>query len=186
MKALRWLDDYLEAIVIVPSIGAMSVIITVQVFFRYVLLDSLAWSEEVSRYLAIYLVYFGIAYGVRKGRHIKIDFLLGLMPEKAKKVMSLISDVLFLVFATVVTFQGIVVAETIGRLGQITGATQIPMFIVYLAVPLGYGLVSLRLVQNMIYKIRHFNDEFELFVNRGDTRLSAGEGESPAERTAVE
>lgn len=169
MKALHWLDDYFEAVVMVISLAAMSVIIVIQVFFRYVLLNSLAWSEEVARYLFIYMIYFGISYGVRKNRHIKIDFIISLLPDSVKKIFSLVADLLFLVFAVVVTTQAGIVAETIGRLGQITGATQMPMAIVYSAVPLGYGLVCIRLLQNMFFKIRNFSKPYEVFVYRGDS-----------------
>lgn len=153
----------------VISLSAMSLIIAVQVFFRYVLLNSLSWSEEVSRYLFIYMIYFGISYGVRKNRHIKIDVIIGLLPDTVKKIMSLTADVLFLIFAVVVTTQAGIVAETISRLGQITGATQMPMAIVYSAVPLGYGLVCIRLLQNMFHKLRNFSQPFEVFVYRGES-----------------
>ena len=169
MKLLRWLDDNFEAIVMVISLSAMSIIIAVQVFFRYVLLNSLSWSEEVSRYLFIYMIYFGIAYGVRKNRHIKIDVVLTVLPETARKVISLTADLLFLGFAVVVTTQAGIVAEMIGRLGQITGATQMPMAVVYMAVPLGYGLVCVRLLQNIFHKLTHFTAPFETYVYRGDS-----------------
>lgn len=171
MKVLRWLDDNFEAIIMSSTLLLMSGIIAIQVFFRYVLLNSLAWSEEVSRYLFIYMIYFGISYGVRKSRHIKIDFLISLFSDRGKKVLALVSDALFLAFAVVITTQAGIVAETIARLGQITGATQMPMAVVYSAVPLGYGLVCFRLVQNIVYKIRNFSRPYAVFAVRGESVL---------------
>lgn len=169
MKILRWLDDNFEAIIMSSTLLLMSGIIAVQVFFRYVLLNSLAWSEEVSRYLFIYMIYFGISYGVRKSRHIKIDFIISLASDRGKKILALVSDFLFLTFAVVITSQAGIVAETIARLGQITGATQMPMAVVYSAVPLGYGLVCLRLIQNIIYKLKNFAKPYEVFAFRGES-----------------
>ena len=174
MKVIRWLDNNFEAVVMSTTLLTMSAIIAVQVFFRYVLLNSLAWSEEVARYLFIYTVYFGISYGVRKSRHIKIDFVISLFSERGKKILSLISDLLFLVFAVVITVQAGIVTETIGRLGQITGATQMPMAIVYSAVPLGYGLVCIRLIQNIVFKIRSFEKPYEVFSVRPESAARDG------------
>lgn len=166
MKVLRWLDDYFEAVFLVLTLFCMSIIIAVQVFYRYVLLNSIPWSEEVSRYLFIYMVYFGISYAVRTNRHIRIEVLLNLMPLKGKKVLAIISDLLFLFFATVVTIYSGEVVSVISRLGQIAGITGIPMAIIYSGVPIGYGLVIFRLIQNLYHKFTHFDEPYETFVAR--------------------
>ena len=64
MKVLRFLDDNLEKMLCTITLALMSAIIVLQVFFRYVLNNSLAWSEELARYLFIWTIYIGISYGV--------------------------------------------------------------------------------------------------------------------------
>ncbi len=178
MKILRWLDDYFEAIFLVATLFSMSIIIAVQVFFRYVLLNSISWSEEIARYLFIYMVYFGISYAVRTNRHIRIEVLLNTLPDKAKKIMTISADILFMIFATVVTVKSGVVVATISRLGQIAGITGIPMSIIYCGVPIGYGMVVVRLLQNLYHKITHFSAPYAEFIHR----RNPGEDLEPAKQ----
>lgn len=174
MKLIKWFDDYFEALFLIVTLFSMSIIIAVQVFFRYVLLNSISWSEEIARYLFIYMVYFGIAYAVRTNRHIRVEVVLNLLPQTGKKIMTISADVLFLIFATVVTFKSGEVVRTISRLGQIAGITGIPMAIIYCGVPVGYGMVVLRLIQNLIHKISHFSSPYDEFIHRrnpGETAI---------------
>ncbi|MCF7944149.1 MAG: TRAP transporter small permease [Spirochaetia bacterium] len=165
-KILTWLDDYFESIFMVPLLFSMSIIIGIQVFMRYVAKNSLAWSEEVSRYMFIYLMYFGISYGVRKGRHIRILVFTNLFSLRVRKILMLISDILFLIFAVIIALQSTEVAQLIARLGQITASTEISMSVVYSAVPIGFTLVTIRLMQNLVYKIRNFSSPYETFNHR--------------------
>lgn len=151
----------------IPILFAMSMLVGVQVFMRYVVHQSLPWSEEITRYMFIYLMYLGISYGVRKNRHIRISVFVDLFPVPVRKVLLLVSDILFLVFATLVVVKAREVAALIGRLGQRTAATDVPMSMVYAAVPIGYGLVALRLVQNIVHKFRNFGKPLAEYQDRG-------------------
>ena len=73
MKVLKWLDANLEKYCCVVLMSVMTVIIFVQVVARYVFQNSLSWSEELARYIFIWLVYLGISYGCQMRKHIKID-----------------------------------------------------------------------------------------------------------------
>lgn len=73
MKVLRFLDENIEKILCVVLLAAMSILIVVQVFFRYALNNSLSWTEELSRYMFIWLIYIGISYGVKMDKHICVD-----------------------------------------------------------------------------------------------------------------
>lgn len=175
---IYWLDDYFEAVFIVPLLFTMSLLVGLQVFMRYVMHQSLPWSEEVTRYMFIYLMYLGISYGVRRNRHIRISVFIDLFSEKVRKGLQLLSDILFLVFATVVVFKSSEVAALILRLGQRTAATDMSMAVVYAAVPVGYALVALRLVQNLIHKLKSFHKPYAEFLDRGmhDIKLSIPAG----------
>lgn len=165
-KILIWLDNYFEAIFMTPLLFSMSIIIGIQVFMRYVMKNSLPWSEEVTRYMFIYLMYLGISYGVRKNRHIRINVFTNLFSERTRKYLMLLSDFLFIFFATIVVLKSTEVAQLTARLGQITAATEMSMAVVYAAVPIGYTLVCIRLIQNIYHKIKHFNAPFDEFNDR--------------------
>lgn len=98
MKILKLIDEYLEMSICVALISVIAVVLGLQVFMRYVMQNSLSWSEELSRYLFVWLIYIGIAYGAKIMRHIKIDASLYLFPKKWRAYVVIIGDFLFLIF----------------------------------------------------------------------------------------
>ena len=80
---MKFLNEHLEACFIVPLMFLMSIIIFVQVVMRYVFHSSLTWSEEMARYLFVWLVYFSVAYTAKKEAHIRIDAAINIYPKKS-------------------------------------------------------------------------------------------------------
>lgn len=154
MKVLHFLDERLEETIVAALIGGMSILIAVQVFMRYVMFESLTWSEELARYMFIWLVYIGISYGVKRQRHISIDALATLLSPAWQRRVSILADFIFLAFAVLVTVKCVEVAQRIQKLGQTSPAMECPMWIIYTAAPIGFGLVCFRLVQNIVGKLK--------------------------------
>ncbi len=157
VKFFKYLDEHIEEILLIIFLIGMSIIIGVQVFMRYVMKSSLSWSEEVARYMFIWMVYIGISYGIKTGKHVKIDAAVNLFPKKIRKYVLFLSDIMFLVFAGIIIKYSYQVAMLIFKLGQTSPGTGILMGYVYLAVPIGFILVSIRLIQKMVLKARDMN-----------------------------
>ncbi|GAB7079420.1 TRAP transporter small permease [Megalodesulfovibrio paquesii] len=153
MRALKFLDAYFEEIIVITMLSGMTFLVGLQVIMRYVMQNSLSWSEELSRYMFIWLVNIGISYGVRTKRHISVDVLNTILPRNKAAYLSIIADLLFLCFALIVIFNGADVAQRIMKTGQASPALEIPMCFVYGALPVGFSLVCIRLVQSMVIKI---------------------------------
>ena len=164
MRILKFLDKYAESSILIITLLLMSVFIGLQVFMRYVMQASLSWSEEISRYLFIFLINIGISYGVKENRHVSISLFVNTFSEKVKKYILIFSDGMFLVFALVVASHGIQVSSMINMFGQKSPAVGIPMWIIYLATPLGFTLVSIRLVQRIILRIKGKNNMVSLIL----------------------
>lgn len=164
MKILKWLDRHIEEVLLVFFSAVMVAVIFLQVVMRQ-LDSSLSWSEELARYCFIWLVYIGISYGVKKDRHIKVDVALLLLKEKGKIILTIISNLLFIVFAVFVIRYGFDIASQLLNFGQKSPANQIPMGLVYMATPIGMGLTLIRLIQNLIKHIKalraNFSDKTE-------------------------
>ena len=154
MRILKFLDKYAESSILIITLLLMSVFIGLQVFMRYVMQASLSWSEEISRYLFIFLINIGISYGVKENRHVSISLFVNIFSEKVKKYLLVFSDIMFLVFALVVAVHGVQVSSMINMFGQKSPAVGIPMWIVYIATPLGFSLVSIRLIQRIVSRIK--------------------------------
>ncbi|MFC4323648.1 TRAP transporter small permease [Litchfieldia salsa] len=153
MKIIRWLDRHIEETLLVIFSSIMVSVIFIQVIAR--LLDnSLSWSEELARYCFIWMVYIGISYGVKKQRHIKVDVVLVLLKEKGRLILTIIANILFIVFALFIIRYGFDIANKLLGFGQKSPALQIPMGLVYMATPIGIGLTLIRLIQNLIKYIK--------------------------------
>jgi TRAP-type C4-dicarboxylate transport system permease small subunit len=156
MKLLSFLDKHLEEIILTVLLSAMSLIIGVQIFMRYIVQSSLAWSEELARYLFIWVSYIGVSYAVKKHAHIRIEAAVLLMPKRIHKYIYILSNIVFLVFAVMVVKEGFVLSMKIFKFGQSSPAMGIPMGYIYLAPTVGFFLVFIRLVQKITGNIKSF------------------------------
>lgn len=173
MKILRFLDNNLEAMIVSTLLFTMSILVGLQVFMRYVMRNSLSWSEELARYCMVWLVYVGVSYAVKKNMHIRVDVINLVLSDRMKKAVAVFANLMFLAFAVIVVWLGYGMAMRIARLEQTSPGLEIPMACVYMAVPCGLGLSAIRLVQSLIVVIK------------GDKSPAAGEEERvlpPAER----
>jgi TRAP-type C4-dicarboxylate transport system permease small subunit len=161
MKLLKWIDDHIEEALLTVVFSVMVSVIFVQVIMR-MLDNSLSWSEELGRYCFIWLVYLGISYGVKKQRHISVDVLLVILKGKARIILSLISNLIFLAFCIVVVRYGSDIAFKLLSFGQKSPALHIPMGLVYMASPIGMGLAAIRLIQNITRQVRALMGKIDL------------------------
>ncbi len=136
---------------------AMSIILFVQVVFRFVLHAALPWSEEASRYLLVWTAFIGGAYGVRRGAHIGIEAFALLLPKKAQKVLNLFVLVVSTVVCCVILKYGIDIVSTQLSKGQLSPAMRIPMGYMYAAIPVGMVFFIIRHIEEIIVEIKNFN-----------------------------
>lgn len=154
MKVLRFLDENIEKILCVVLLAAMSILIVVQVFFRYALNNSLSWTEELSRYMFIWLIYIGISYGVKMDKHICVDAVYAIMPKKAQPIYALFGIIGFLIFACFAVYFGLQVVSSIAATGQISTGAHIPMQYIYMAPVVGMTLTAIRLIQHIVSAVK--------------------------------
>ncbi len=159
MRFLKLLDEKFEASICIVLISVMTLLIFIQVIMRYFVGSSLAWSEELARYLFIWLIYLGIPYAARKMKHVKIEATLSLFPKSIRHHIVTVGDILFLVFCLVITVTSYSLVMKQMASGQYSPAMHLPMWIVYLAPCVGFALTSFRQVQVIIYRIKTPKEE---------------------------
>ena len=152
MKFLKLVDEKAEECFLVISFAVMTLILSWAVFSRYVLSDSVRWSEELVRYIFIWFVYIGSSYAIKQYAHISIDIGPLLFGPRVNRIMQLISAVVWLAFSIAMMWIGSMQTANIFHYNQLAQATRIPMGLVYAALPVGLGMMSIRLVQ-MLQKI---------------------------------
>lgn len=162
MKLLKFLDDNLEMYICVALLTTMTSILAVQVFMRYVMQASLSWSEELARYLFVWLVYLGISYGAKIMRHIKIEAALSLFPKAWRPYVVILGDVIFWGFAIFICATGYAIVKKQMMLGQTSPAMGMPMWFLYAAPVVGFALTTIRQTQTIVYRIKHLGKEEEI------------------------
>lgn len=136
---------------------AMSIILFVQVVFRFVLHAALPWSEEASRYLLVWTAFIGGAYGVRRGAHIGIEAFALLLPKTAQKILNIVVLIVSTVVCCVILKYGIDIVSTQLSKGQLSPAMRIPMGYMYAAIPVGMVFFIIRHIEEIIVEIKNFN-----------------------------
>ncbi len=123
---------------------AILVVMSVQIFLRYVLNESLIWSDELARYLLIAMAFIGCAAGVRKRCHIRIDVIDLVLPATARRVLAVATDALVLFYLVYIFVASI---EILGIFAsQPSTAMGVSMAVPYSVITIGFGLAALRMV----------------------------------------
>jgi len=129
---------------------ATTLIIFVNVFMRYFMNQSITWAEEIVKYLMIWIAFIGGSTCFRKGVHVSIDILLDIVPKRAQIFIVTIITLICAAFTTAMAFYGIKLVEFIQNSGQVTPALSMPMWIPYLALPIGFTLMTIRNLEILI------------------------------------
>jgi C4-dicarboxylate transporter DctQ subunit len=108
---------------------------------------NLTWAQELCIYLFIWMAKFGAAYGVRTGIHVGVDVLVRLL-SPPKRRFWITFDLLAGAFFTgvIAVLGGMFVWRMFGT-GQVSPDLELPMWVVYSAVPLGSSLMCYRFLQ---------------------------------------
>jgi TRAP-type C4-dicarboxylate transport system permease small subunit len=128
--------------------AVMSVIVLLQIIFRFVVFVPLPWSEELARYLMIWTGMVGSFVAMREGRHIGVTMVVDRLPPRAALAVSIFVQAATIAFLVILARQGL--ALTLVNLQQLSPAMRIPMFYPYLAVPVGAALMILELAAGIL------------------------------------
>ena len=132
-RVFLWLVYCIYTVIIVSTFAA--------VFYRYILNDSIIWAEELGRYLFVWLTFLGSALALKDGMHIGLDLLISSLPPKLKTFTEILIICLTGVFLVFIIRASVEVVEVTMR--QRSSALEIPMGLVYLAIPVGSSLMLL-------------------------------------------
>ena len=155
---MKWFLDHVEEFFMIPLIFAMSIIIFIQVVCHI----QAPWTEELARYMFVWLVYFSVSYTARREKHIRIDAAINLYPKKARPYIEILSELIVLGFAIFIAVTGYTVFGKIAWSGQMSPAMRIPMQFVYAAPMIGMGLTAIRQLQCIYRRIKALKNHEEV------------------------
>jgi TRAP-type C4-dicarboxylate transport system permease small subunit len=152
IRRLTWLVERL----LIGLCAAIALVVFLQVLFRYLLRQPLFWSEELPRYLLIWMSFLAAAVAQREEGHINITLALNWLPPRVRRVAHLASNVLMLAFLGVLIYSGSLVTRITAA--HRSTALQIPMAAVYAALPVGAILMAVYLVLQILRDLRSLRD----------------------------
>lgn len=144
-KVLNHLEEYFGFF----SLLTATALIFIQVVMRYVFNYSIMWSEEMARYLIIWFIFVGSSMAVRERAHAKVDVLTSYVPFRAKKILEITASLTAILFCVLILISGVQTVQNVIKFSNFTPALQIPMYIPYLAIPVGASLMIIRFSQNI-------------------------------------
>ena len=152
MKA--FLDRYHRLLtwLLVATVAIMIVPVSLQIFSRFTqLIPAYLWTEELARFLFIWMVMLGAMIGVREGTHFEVDVWPELGP-RANALLRIISQVFVLVFALVFLWWGI----EFTRFGwdQLSEIAELPMWTIFLAWPVAGATWILFIGESFVTNLR--------------------------------
>lgn len=161
-KVLLYIDEHLEEIFCLLVFVLMSLLTFVQVILRYIFNSSIVFSEELSRYLFVWLTFIGISYGVKKGSHLSVDVVFNRLKGPARIAVNVLAMALYIFFAVLMVVHSYKYFARVAATAQLAASMNLHMKWVALAPLAGFVLVLYRLLQQSAVGIINF------IKNRGE------------------
>lgn len=133
------------------ALWLLAVIVFLQFFTRYVLNDSLAWTEEIARYVLILVAYFGAISVSRKGTHIFLEFFYRYLPPKVGKWLTVTMEFISLIFYGFLSYQAVILAQ---KTRTKMASVEIPKSLLYWCVAVALAVMTVFSLIWIIKKIR--------------------------------
>ncbi|HEX7074168.1 MAG TPA: TRAP transporter small permease, partial [Hyphomicrobiaceae bacterium] len=126
---------------------ALALIVFLQFFTRYILNDSLAWTEEIARYFLMILTFIGAAIVARKGAHISVEVLLHFLPERGARILLAVIEVIQAAFIALLFYFSLTITQRMHA--QRMTVFDEPMSLVYGPIAFGCLLMLVRALQRL-------------------------------------
>lgn len=152
-RVLEWITTVVKWVMVSMTI-VIFIITTYTVFTRYVLNIVPSWSEEIPRYLLVWITYLGAGLAIKFKEHISLDVFFNLMPLRARQVGHFFLNGLVAIVAVIMVVYGIGLVNHFGE--DLMESIPVTNFWLYLAMPVSGTLMLLYLVQDTWKRIRDF------------------------------
>ena len=150
MKVLKWLDEYLEEVILVILVVCMACVMGIQVVARYFFNNSLSWSEEAAQYMLVWATFLSVSYCVKKRCSIKIEQLLNILPEPGQTFLRLVRHTLVFVFCLIMIPYAWTYLQQAIESQATSAALGIPMYFIQSAPLVGFILLTIRVIEAWI------------------------------------
>jgi len=151
---MKYNDNIMEVmwkvicIIVSMMLAVMSLLIILQVASRFLFHFPITWSEELAKYLLVWITFLGGSLGLRAGKMIGITVISSLVPEKMRNLFywaTKLSLLVFFIFLMIYGFQMMVIANS-----QISSTLPMRLSVAYAAIPVGAFFMAVCLIEMII------------------------------------
>ena len=136
-------------IVVIVCFTYMTLAVLVQVFGRYVFNYSISWTEETANFAQTWVVLMGAGITMRRGQHVAVDALAAMLPLGLARTLSIFVTAGGIWFLGVVMYGSLPLIE-LGWMFERSPVLLVPMWIIYLCLPIGAAYFALEMVLSVI------------------------------------
>jgi len=149
-RAIQRLEEVIlsEAMLVIAALTVLNVV------SRSVFDHSLAFAEELSQFLIVAVVFLGLSYGAARGRHIRMTAIYDAFGQRTRKALTLIISATTSALMFFLAYHALQYVQIMARLGSVSPVLQVPLYIVYLAAPIGLTLAGIRYAATLIRNLR--------------------------------
>ncbi len=144
-----------EKILLSLSILLMMINTTANALGRYVFNQSIYFSEELNQFLMVSVTFIGLAYAVRNGRNIRMTAIYDSLSHKKKKSLMIFIAITTSMLMFLLAYEAYEYVMQLKEINRLSPALQLPVYLVYMIVPVGFFMAGLqffiRFIQNLLH-----------------------------------
>jgi TRAP-type C4-dicarboxylate transport system permease small subunit len=156
-RAAAWLDANLEYSLMNFLYILCTLIVFTEAVRRYVWRSQFPWSGQAAIYLFIWLSWVGCAYGVKTRGHLRFDEIRNRLPYTAQFALQLFDYAMWLLVGAIISVTALQQMQVQMDMGSVVqGTDHFPLWLPFMGVPFGWGLVLVRAIQCVVEDIRRY------------------------------
>lgn len=171
LKVLDFIDvqiSRLEGVMLAVGVIAMSINTVAAVVSRYVFNNAITYTDELNVIFIVIVTYAGLSYAARNGRHIRMSAIYDALPLRARKVLMIVMAFVTSALMFFLAYYSYYYIVEVYQSGRILPALGLPVFLIYLWVPVGFVMAGLlyaftviiNLTESDVYLSTHVKDGY--------------------------
>jgi len=165
-NVLHTIDENGERWLLLPLYALIVITIFMEVFRRFALSYSSIWAEEIARYAFIYVSWIGASAAIKERAHIRIDVILPFVGERTRAMILILGDLITIVLAVLAFWWSLETVLVSMKFGSVTHGLQISLAWFLAAVPLGFAMMLVRLIQSIVRDVSNLRAGRPIFQGK--------------------
>ena len=157
MRVLAGIDHAIarfEAFVLALGVLLMAANSIANVVGRFVFSQSLYFSEELNQFLIVLVTFVGLGYAARKGRHIRMSAVYDQLSDRQRKLLMILIAAVTAAVMFALAYYSYAYVARVARLGKVTPALQVPLYLTYVWVPIGFIITGIQYVLTVVKNLQ--------------------------------